>query len=224
MASSDRRPPRHPIVAAAAMAVMVLASCAKGNDPRAGVGALSSPPPSSASSAPPATASSPPTSVGPVLKASSAVTINGIGPVREGMTVADATKAAGVELVAVVGADPTNTVCTYVRPAPGSGLENDLAFMVSEGTIARVDVTGSRVATVSGIKVGSTEAQVLSTYPEQIAVTPHPYTGPAGHYLTFVPQDPVDGGYRVVFETDGQKVTEYHAGRLPEVEYIEGCS
>lgn len=223
MASSDRRQPR-PLVAAAAVAVMVLASCAQGNDPGVGGGASSSPAPSSASSAPPATASSPPTTAGPVLTASSAVAINGIGPVREGMTVADAAEAAGVELVAVAGADPTNTVCTYVRPAPGSGLENDLAFMVSEGTIARVDVTGSRVATVSGIKVGSTEAEVLSTYPDQIAVTAHKYTGPTGHYLTFVPQDPVDGGYRVVFETDGQVVTEYRAGRLPEVEYVEGCS
>ena len=33
-----------------------------------------------------------------------------------------------------------------------------------------------------------------------------------------------DSGFEVVFETDSQRVTRYRAGRLPEVEYVEGCS
>ena len=31
-------------------------------------------------------------------------------------------------------------------------------------------------------------------------------------------------GHRMVFETDGKRVKLIRAGRLPEVEYIEGCA
>ena len=33
-----------------------------------------------------------------------------------------------------------------------------------------------------------------------------------------------DSAYRLIFETDGQRVTEYRAGLLPAVEWVEGCS
>ena len=33
-----------------------------------------------------------------------------------------------------------------------------------------------------------------------------------------------DRNYRIVFETDGKRVLRFRAGKLPEVEYIEGCS
>jgi hypothetical protein len=29
--------------------------------------------------------------------------------------------------------------------------------------------------------------------------------------------------FRIVFETDGQRVTRFRAGRLPAVQYVEGC-
>ena len=41
------------------------------------------------------------------------------------------------------------------------------------------------------------------------------------HYLK--PSDPALP-YRLVFETDGERVTRYRAGRLPEVEWVEGCA
>jgi hypothetical protein len=31
------------------------------------------------------------------------------------------------------------------------------------------------------------------------------------------------GNNRIVFETDGKKVVKYRSGRLPAVEYVEGC-
>lgn len=40
----------------------------------------------------------------------------------------------------------------------------------------------------------------------------------------FIPRDEEDSNYRVIFETDGQKVVRYRAGKLPEVGYIEGCA
>jgi hypothetical protein len=35
---------------------------------------------------------------------------------------------------------------------------------------------------------------------------------------------PEDTTHRIVFETDGQNVTLFRSGRMPEVEWVEGCS
>lgn len=89
--------------------------------------------------------------------------------------------------------------------------------------IARIDIDNPKITTVSGAKVGDTEARIKSLYPGQIKVTPHTYNGPQANYLTFVPKNKAEQNYRVIFETDGQRVTRYRVGKLPEVEYIEGC-
>lgn len=81
----------------------------------------------------------------------------------------------------------------------------------------------NQITTFKGAKIGDTEAQIKSLYPGQIQVTPHKYVQ-NGHYLTFIPKDRSDRNYRLVFETDGKLVTEFRAGKLPEVEYVEGCS
>ncbi|MEJ7786394.1 MAG: hypothetical protein WKF96_16445 [Solirubrobacteraceae bacterium] len=54
-------------------------------------------------------------------------------------------------------------------------------------------------------------------------VTRHEYN-PNGVYLEYVPSDRVEAGRRVIFETDGQRVTYIRAGKLPAVRYIEGCA
>jgi hypothetical protein len=147
----------------------------------------------------------------------SKVFINGIGPVRIGMTVSQAARAAGTRLV---GDSPNNT-CYYVSPQKQ---RKHIGFMVNGDRIARVDIyKGSQITTVKGAKIGDTEARIKSLYPGQIQVTPHKYV-PGGHYLTFIPKDRSDQKYRVVFETDGKRVTVFRAGKLPEVEYVEGCS
>jgi hypothetical protein len=95
--------------------------------------------------------------------------------------------------------------------------------MVTSRTVARVDVYQGRIRTRSGVGIGTTEQDVMDTYPGQIEVSAHPYDE-TGHYLTFVPRDASDTAYRLIFETDGQVVTSFRSGRLPEVEWIEGCS
>ncbi|MBD2511145.1 hypothetical protein H6G91_28500 [Nostoc muscorum FACHB-395] len=143
--------------------------------------------------------------------------INGIGAVRVGMTVSQATKAAGTKLVG----DPPNNNCYYVKPQNET---KSLSFMVTKGRISRVDVRqNTQITTLKGAKIGDTEAQIKSLYPGQIKVTPHKYVQ-GGHYLTFVPKDRADQNYRVIFETDGKRVTGFRSGKLPEVEFVEGCS
>ncbi|MEH2332239.1 hypothetical protein [Nostoc sp.] len=143
--------------------------------------------------------------------------INGIGTVQVGMTVPQAAKAADTKLVG----DSPNNNCYYVKP---QNEPKNLSFMVTKGRISRVDVReNNQITTLKGAKIGDTEAQIKSLYPGQIQVTPHKYVQ-NGHYLTFIPKDRADRNYRVVFETDGKLVTEFRAGKLPEVEYVEGCS
>ncbi|HAJ60211.1 MAG TPA: hypothetical protein DCP31_13915 [Cyanobacteria bacterium UBA8543] len=81
----------------------------------------------------------------------------------------------------------------------------------------------SRVSTVRGARIGDTESKIKSLYPGQIRVTRHHYQS-NGHYLIFTPKDRSEANYRIIFETDGNRVTNFRAGKLPEVEWVEGCS
>ncbi|MEA2902335.1 MAG: hypothetical protein QOH36_2222 [Actinomycetota bacterium] len=195
-----------------AVAGILLAAC---GDDGGEVGAGSSGSTSTSTRAPVATTTT--TVAGPALNASSKLDLRGLGPVRVGMTLAEATAAAGIPVVA--SADTAE--CTY---ATAQGGPEGVNFMVVDRKIARVDVRGpSPVKTRSGAGVGDTEAQVQALYPP-LEVSDHKYV-PGGHYLTFVPDDPADADFRLIFETDASsKVTAIRSGRLPEVAYVEGCS
>lgn len=170
-----------------------------------------------------------PLSAQTTLTEQSKVAIDGIGPVRVGMTIAEAESSARVRFVSTGRLDN----CYHIRPQRGP---QGLNFMVisphKEGPInrevdriARVEVVSDRITTVSGGKIGDTEERIKSLYPGQIRVTPHEYTfDRGGHYLTYIPKDARDRNYRLVFETLNNRVTIFRSGRLPEVEYVEGCA
>ncbi len=152
----------------------------------------------------------------------SKVAINGIGSIRVGMTVAQASKAAGTKLISIKDY-AMELGCYYVQP---QSAPKELGLMVVDGRIARVDIyEKSSITTLSGAKIGDPESRIKALYPGQIKVSPHKYTGnTGGHYLTFVPKDESDRNFRLIFETDGKRVTSFRSGKLPEVEYVEGCS
>jgi hypothetical protein len=155
------------------------------------------------------------------LTTESKVFADGFGRARVGMTVKEVAQAAGTRLVSSSGKPIQNKGCFYVKPEKGpSGVE----FMLTDGRISRIDVfKNTQITTVSGARIGDTESRIKSLYPGQIKVTPHEYVQ-GGHYLTFTSKQPLYKNYRVVFETDGKRVTQYRAGKLPEVEFTEGCS
>ncbi|MEH1786757.1 MAG: hypothetical protein V7L23_14550 [Nostoc sp.] len=143
--------------------------------------------------------------------------INGIGSVRVGMTVEEASISAGIKIIN----DGDIGSCSQLKL---QGKPEGIEFLSTNGIIARVDVYKNKhITTVKGARLEDTEARIKSLYKGQIQVSHHSYV-PGGHYLTFIPKDKKDRNYRIVFETDGKRVTWFRSGRLPEVEYIEGCA
>jgi hypothetical protein len=142
---------------------------------------------------------------------------NGIGSVEVGMTVSEAERVSGRSFFKERGYR-SDASCTYVSMSGLSGV----SFMLINGKIARVDVNNPRILTLRGAKIGDSEDRIKKLYPGQIKTIPHPYRG--DHYLTFYPKDRQDRDYRLIFETSKGRVDAFRGGRIPEVEYIEGCS
>ena len=154
----------------------------------------------------------------------SKLALNGIGPIRVGMSIGEASRSAGIKLIKSGSGGPDDYYCSYFKPQTEP---KGISFMVTRGRIARVDISNQRFTTIKGAKIGDTENRILSLYPSQIKATPHPYIGMPPHngkYLTFVPKDAADKNYRIIFETSSNRVTSFRSGKLPEVEYTEGCA
>jgi hypothetical protein len=137
----------------------------------------------------------------------------GVGPVAIGMRSDD--------LQGIVDTLGRVGECVYASPVESlaSGFDRkDVLIMLVDGVVARIDVIAPPVATLAGARVGDSEARIEELYPA-VRVEPHKYTD--GHYLV------VDGetaNRRLVFETDGTKVTRYRSGAVPQVDWVEGCS
>jgi len=104
----------------------------------------------------------------------------------------------------------------------GSGIPEGVSVMVVRGRIARIDVDTGAVTTEEGAKLGDSEERLKSLYGDDANITPHKYIT-KGRYFTVL-GDSASAGKALVFETDGQQVTAFRAGRLPEVQWVEACS
>lgn len=150
------------------------------------------------------------------LDADSPITTEGIGPVLVGMTESEAEAAGNIELSTdgyVSGS------CGYFHTDSLNGVN----FMFHKGTLARVDVMNPAISTLSGVSVGDSEADVYAAYGESIKETPEFYEPEHSSDLTYIPDDPNDHS-RVSFDVTRGEVVHIRAGRLPEVNYVEGCA
>ncbi|MDX1387531.1 MAG: hypothetical protein R3257_08075 [bacterium] len=152
--------------------------------------------------------------------------MDGIGPVKVGMTLSQAEKAAGMKMPAI---QEEMNQCTFVAP---KGKSQEMIFMVYKGKIVRADVPPgafdqkpSPVKTPEGIGMGDSMAKVKKTYRGRITQQRHPY-GQDGKdfYLLVKPLDPKDKDYLMIFELRSGKVTGFRAGLKGDVQAIEGCS
>lgn len=143
----------------------------------------------------------------------------GYGPARIGMTLEEIGAAVGHGL-----GEPGDPACSYVTliPSQRNGTPA-VSLMIVNGRLARVDVSDSTVTTEAGARIGDTEVRVLEMYGSRVRIRPHKYVDD-GRYL-IVPRGPgADSVERLVFETASGRVTAMRGGKLPEVEWVEGCS
>jgi hypothetical protein len=145
-----------------------------------------------------------------------ALSEDGLGPVLTGMQLSEAVN------MGLLSENPNlKPECDYVFPAVGSGIPEGVSVMVVRGRIARIDVDTGAVTTAEGAKLGDTEERLKDLYGDDIKSTPHKYIE-KGHYMTVL-GDSASAGKAIVFETDGQQVTMFRGGRLPEVQWVEAC-
>ena len=162
------------------------------------------------------TSSADPSGDSPAADGAVQVTEHGVGPLKIGMTLADARKATSGAVSAPPAAD--TAVCGFAR---WSGAPAGVRLMTAKGRIVRVDVDSGSATTAAGAHIGDSESRIITLYAGRVETSPSKYA--KGHYLTVKRPAAADSSYRFIFETDGKRVTKYRAGRMPEVAYVEGC-
>jgi hypothetical protein len=177
---------------------------------------------------PPATTETPAATTAPVD--ANAITSEGWGPLRIGMTRAEVTAAVGATATpnAVGGPDPAS--CDLFHPA---NAPEGMLVLIQQDVLTSITLrNNTTLKTDRGFGVGDTGAAIKAAYGPSAAVQPHHYS-PPGEYITiwtrgapptattFV-QDPNARGIRYETNPEGV-VTAVHAGG-PSVQNVEGCS
>ena len=140
-----------------------------------------------------------------------------LGPVRAGLTVEQVLALA--DFSGMERRQPAAT-CWYLRyEQERKGSSPAFRLMIIDGRVARIELVAG-LATLSGARIGSTEAQLRQLYGDRLEVQPHKYDE-NGHTLTWRSGDGASG---LRFETSGGKVTAIQAGPWEHLNYVEGCS
>ena len=154
----------------------------------------------------------------PALTSDSTVTLRALGPVRIGMSVEEASSAAGLELRRDLGRASTDS-CHYVNAGPTM---RGVSFMVVNDLIRRIDIDPpSPAATRSGVRIGTAEGDLREVYPDNIQRADSAVTGARG--WAFVPNDDSDADFRIYFEVEDGAVSRYRLGSRPSVDSLSGC-
>ncbi len=150
------------------------------------------------------------------------LTMEGLGPVRFGMTASEMESALGGKFAPM---DPReNTGCWYTHrtdaPEPG------VLYMMSDGKLVRIDIRPlesgmpSNIASDKGVRIDTPEPTVRAAYGAALTAGPHKYL-PGAVYLRVA-----DAGnaHATVFESVNGKITTFRSGVVPQVDQVEGCS
>lgn len=159
-----------------------------------------------------------------------ALTADGWGPLRIGMTRDEVTAALGPDANpgAVGGPDPDS--CDLYRPERAP---DGMLVMVENGMLTRITLMRqSEIKTDRGFGLGDAAAAIKAAYGAEAVVAPHRYQDPPAEYITawrnlrpaaneYVQDQSARG---VAFEINGEGVVAFiHAGG-PSIQYVEGCS
>lgn len=142
--------------------------------------------------------------------------VDALGPVSIGLTPKEASIKLGMPFEPDTPPANEEQSCYYVSPEAYS---EDIAFMVEDGRITRIDIMSRKIASLKGIRVGDLEGAVNKAFRGIVKEEPHPYLQEDGKYL-IVETKP---GFGFIFETMHGKITSFRSGRMSSVRYIEGC-
>jgi hypothetical protein len=157
----------------------------------------------------------PDAATGPTLGRNSSLSTVGLDTVTFGLTVNQAERASGHDLIACGAV----TDCYRVTP---DGAPAGISFVVDKGTIERVDIVGdSVITTLSGAGIGSTDDELDELFGDRLERVD---LGGGRTDVVFVPSDDNDRDFRVVFTTLDGEVESLRSGRVPLVLETEACS
>ncbi|MEU9059749.1 hypothetical protein AB0D13_13010 [Streptomyces sp. NPDC048430] len=132
------------------------------------------------------------------------ITVNGLGPLKVGMSRTQAEKAVGASIP--LAGDPA---CAHL--AISGGPEGLLLRFVDDSLVAiSVSEPETSISTASGIHIGSTRDDVMRTYAGEISST---FVGDGLEELVFAPTAPQFSGKVIVFSMRDGKVEQFVAGQ-----------
>lgn len=140
--------------------------------------------------------------------------LGALGPVRTGMSAEEVLRLA--DFSGMERRKPADE-CWYLRY---DGADSNFDLMIVGNRVVRIELKGtSRLHTMSGAHIGSSEAELERLYGTRLDVQPHKYD-PQGHTITY---RSADGEYGLRFETSRGNVTAIQSGPWEHLHYVEGC-
>lgn len=150
----------------------------------------------------------------PTLSLQSSLSTVGLDEVTFGLTVDQATQAAGTPML------NCEAVTDCYRVAPEFAPQG-ISFVVHEGTIERVDIVGdSPITTRSGAGIGNTDDELDGLFGDRLERVD---LGGGLTDVIFVPEDENDNEFRVAFTTRDGVVETMRSGRVPLVLEADPC-
>jgi len=147
------------------------------------------------------------------------LTFRGAGPVRFGMTIDEATRAANDD---ETRRKPTTGDCEDWMPDAGKYDPTVPVFQVRQRQVTHATIVFPEQRVAGGGTVDMTEEALRRLYHDQLKAMPDPQGSPADRWLVHEPTAKSDSLFRIVFATDGHRVRFIRAGMLPDVlEYGE---
>jgi hypothetical protein len=212
-----------------AAALLLAAACSQSSSPADAAVAADTPPAAAPATDQPAPINPQPTAPTPapgelaaVHNDPAVINFEGFGPAKFGADEEAVRQAWGRPLAGEP--DPANGAegCYYLHADPRPQNGNGIAFMFEGAQFVRYDVDTPEHVAPGDLTTGMTAADVEARFPGRVESQPHKYD-PAARYLIVAPEG--GGDTRLLFEVDAAgTIGEWRIGRLPQVQYVEGCS
>ena len=151
---------------------------------------------------------------GSALNQFSTISTVGLDEVTFGMTVVQAEQAANTRMIACSPVSECYRVTPFEAP-------EGISFVVTAGTIERVDIVGGPITTRSGVGIGTTQERIVELFGDRIETQ---VNDDSSVDLVFVPQDEGDDQFRVIFTIRDGVVDTYRSGRVPIVLDLDPCA